>query len=581
VAALLAPGAGALLLPGVASLAHAAVLARWPRVPQPFARATSWRAAPVAAPRRLRLVVLGAHGELSARSVPVAGALELPAEAFWSQARAARLPRRAGPRGPRPSHGRGRPPAPAVLVALRRLARAGSITSGEERRYASQYAAALGSLRRLSGTRRSELGAVLANVQAMAAAGDFSASRLPAIFETLARNRQWWSTGPLISPGTHLSFPGSRLVWEYYAGQGIEIQWLATFGEANGYYDSGRDSDLRELLREALALASARAGGITWEYLFRFDGGAPPWASGLTQGTALQVLARAWSHWHEAVYLTSAERALALFETPPPGGGVRVAEHPGVWYAQYTFAPDDHVINGFIQSLVGLYEFTALTGNAQGQALFEAGDAQARVALPHFDTGAWSRYDQYSESSLSYHELLDEFLQHLCERTQTGEPLERWRASSAAGHRARGSAPGTSAPGASAPRPVPGDAIYCTTARRFARDLHTPPKLTLLTHTLTTGARAGVQIALSKISNVSLTVRSGRTVVWTTHATLESGHPRLLWDTPRRPGAYEVSLSATDLAGNRASTTGTVALRTPKRGRPRPSKPRPGAPRRR
>ena len=33
-----------------------------------------------------------------------------------------------------------------------------------------------------------------------------------------------------------VSFPGSELVWEYYAGQGIEIQWLGTFGEGNGYY---------------------------------------------------------------------------------------------------------------------------------------------------------------------------------------------------------------------------------------------------------------------------------------------------------------------------------------------------------
>ena len=32
-------------------------------------------------------------------------------------------------------------------------------------------------------------------------------------------------------------------------------------------------------------------------------------------------------------------------------------------------------------------------------------------------------YDQYGESDLNYHELLTEFLQHLCERTRKGEPL--------------------------------------------------------------------------------------------------------------------------------------------------------------
>ena len=67
-----------------------------------------------------------------------------------------------------------------------------------------------------------------------------------------------------------MSFPRSKLVWEYYAGQGIEIQWLGTFGEANGYYLSGHENaNLRQLLGEVLPLATKRAGGIAWEYLFQ------------------------------------------------------------------------------------------------------------------------------------------------------------------------------------------------------------------------------------------------------------------------------------------------------------------------
>ena len=59
-----------------------------------------------------------------------------------------------------------------------------------------------------------------------------------------------------------MSFPGSRIVWEYYPGQGIEIQWLATFGEANGYYLSGHENaNLRQLLGEVIPLATQRAGG--------------------------------------------------------------------------------------------------------------------------------------------------------------------------------------------------------------------------------------------------------------------------------------------------------------------------------
>ena len=45
--------------------------------------------------------------------------------------------------------------------------------------------------------------------------------------------------------------------------------------------------------------ATKCAAGISWDYLFQFDGGVPPWTSGLSQGTALQVLSRAWSRFKE------------------------------------------------------------------------------------------------------------------------------------------------------------------------------------------------------------------------------------------------------------------------------------------
>jgi len=56
----------------------------------------------------------------------------------------------------------------------------------------------------------------------------------------------------------------------------------------------------------------------------------------------------------------------------------------------------------------------------------------------------------------------------------------------------------------------------------------------LITSTLPTSSRAGVQLSLSKISTVHLTVRSGSTVVYTNSATVERGKPKLLWPTPAK-----------------------------------------------
>ncbi|HWX51914.1 MAG TPA: D-glucuronyl C5-epimerase family protein [Solirubrobacteraceae bacterium] len=464
----------------------------------------------------------------------------------------------------------------SVSAVLLRLRTAGALTDAAYRKDLAALVAARRSLGRLTGTRRAELGAVLANIEAIAASGGLSSSRTAALFVTLERNRDWWTTQPLLSNGERVSFAGSKLVWEYYAGQGLEIQWLGTFGKANGYFLSGHENNnLRQLLAEAIPLASSRAGGIAWEYLFQFDGGRPPWTSGLSQGTAIQVLARAWSRFKDPIYLAAAQKALGIFKTSPPSG-VRVGTRAGAHYAEYTFAPSDRILNGFIQALVGLYDYTSLTGDPLGLRLFEAGDAEARAEVPRYDTGGWSLYDQYGESSLNYHELLTEFLQHLCQRTRKGPPSTTATPPSPAppapgGPPAAGGPTTTGGGSASAARrgsaaaapaaPIAADQVYCTTAQRFSADLKTPPAIALLSRTLPGGARAGVQISLSKISTVKLVVRQGGRVVWTNGATVEQGRPRLLWVTPASGGTFTVTLTATDLAGNFSTANGTIVVR--------------------
>ena len=469
---------------------------------------------------------------------------------------------------------------PTVTRVLQGLLHNGAISETTYRADQAIYTAAKRSLGRLGGTRRAELGAVLANVQAIAAAGQLSASRAPSVFLTLERNRFWWTTEPLLSSGERVTFPQSKLIWEYYAGQGIEIQWLASFGEGNAYYNSGHENaNLRQLVSEMISLASRRAGGISWDYLFHFDGGVPPWSSGLSQGTALQVLSRAWSRFKEPADLTAAQQALGIFQQPPPEG-VRVPTGAGAIYAEYTYAPGDRILNGFIQAVVGLYDYTAITGDPLGLKLFEAGDAEARILVPHYDTGYWSLYDQYGESSLNYHELLTEFLQHLCERTRKGPPATSTAAPAPAptgpataptGTGSTDSPTGGTGPGAGAgavtaaahssqSTQIPGDEIYCTTAKRFSEDLQTPPAVALISTRLLRSSRAGVEISLSKISTVTLTIRRGSKTVWVNRATVGAGHPKLLWITPAGGGSYSVTLTATDLAGNFSTAQGTIQL---------------------
>jgi D-glucuronyl C5-epimerase-like protein len=312
-------------------------------------------------------------------------------------------------------------------------------------------------------------------------------------------------------------------VWQYYPGQGIQVQWLGTFGRANGLFQqTGRDDELRALLDEALGLATARAGGIAWESLFRFDHGAPPWVSGLSQGTALQALSRAAARLGEPRYFEAARAALGIFRTAPPEG-VRVDTPAGAHYLQYSFDPGLRILNGFVQALNGLYDFAAFANDPEGRALFAAGEAEARVEVPTFDTGAWSLYRPGKESDLGYHKLVRDFLRALCKR-------------------------------------VPDPTLYCTEADRFTAYLRQPPVLAVKSTFAVAKKPTKLVFTLNKVSTVTLTMlRKGKPVLT---RTARFGYGRHAFAfRARRRGALAVRLRAVDAAGNVGAVAGRIAVR--------------------
>jgi hypothetical protein len=418
---------------------------------------------------------------------------------------------------------------PTVTSELQRLADEGKLTPEDAAAKRAVYVDARRVAKKLTGTRKAELGGVIRDLEGMAQRGAFSQpSRLPALFLTLQRNREYWASQPLLAGGARISFPGSELVFQRYPGHGLQIQWLGTFGKLNGYWSGGRRYDARAgaLLDEALPLATERAGGLAWEYLFPFDGQNPPWVSSLAQGTGLQAMARSATRLkRQAEVFPIALRGLGIFQTAPPEG-VRVPAGSGAHYLQYSGLPKLFIINGFVQSLVGLYDFAALTGDATARSLFDSGDLAARKEVPTFDTGAWSLYSRGStsyESDLGYHKLLRDFLTQLCKRTATIQ--------------------------------------YCSAERHFTEYLTTPPVVSVLPRTLVAKKTGKLRFKLSKVSRVNLTVRRGDTVVATINpGVLGRGTKTIKWTAPKKTGTYTLSVLATDLNNNKASASGEVTV---------------------
>jgi hypothetical protein len=466
------------------------------------------------------VVVLGHDGRATVRDDPfVTGAAVTPAPWPATSTPMRTLVRRAGRRPARGNH------TPAVTVAstLAGLYRRHQITATEYHGAVAAYYGALTTEKRLRGTRRAELAAVTATIHQIAADHQLTASRLPAVFATLAANVQWWPTGPLLTGGQRVELAGSQLVWEYYPGEGIQLQVLGSFGKADGLYTGGPADypAMEQLLSELIPLAARRGGGLAWEYYFPFDGGAAPWTSAMSQATGLEALTRAYEATGNGYYLQVATHALPIFSRRPPAG-VAVPTGAGTRFVQYTFTPQTKIINAFLQTLIGLNDFARVSGNPLAARLFAAGNAEAMTEVPAFDTGAWSLYQPGVEDDLSYHELVTGFLSQLC--TLVGAP------------------------------------VYCTTAQHFQSYLTTPPVLTQLTDRGAARRPIPLRFQLSKVSHVGVVVSAGARPVFQTSASFPYGVNCVAIPGIKQPGTYGVVLAATDLAGNFTRITGSLTV---------------------
>ena len=285
---------------------------------------------------------------------------------------------------------------------------------------------------------------------------------MPAAFLQLQRNAEFWRTrcfpkapqperkpctGAAGLGGARVTFEGDPVVFQWYPGQGLQIQPLANFGKANALWRACqpparaaaarrrrrrppcRPEELRALLDRMVALASRARRLHRVGVLLRVR----------RRHAAVDQRPRA-GHGDPGAdaRLAAAGRPEVRRGRPPRARRVRAhaaARRPravhlpgrGRHYLIYSFATGLRVLNGFLQSLVGLHDFADATGDRRARRLFRDGDRAARREIPRYDTGAWSLYSLGgNESDLGYHRLVRDFLS-LAVRAHQGGRLLRAR----------------------------------------------------------------------------------------------------------------------------------------------------------
>ena len=125
----------------------------------------------------------------------------------------------------------------------------------------------------------------------------------------------------------------------------------------------------------------------------------PGWYSSMAMGHGLSLLARAYAMTKKQIYAEACAKAVeTIFENSGEQNlGVKaVFMNQYTWYEEYPTIPSTFVLNGFMYSLLGLYDAWRLQipgASYKAQQLYEDGLHSLITMLPLYDTGSGTMYD--------------------------------------------------------------------------------------------------------------------------------------------------------------------------------------------
>lgn len=151
----------------------------------------------------------------------------------------------------------------------------------------------------------------------------------------------------------------------------------------------------------------------------------PGWHSAMAQGHGLSAMSRAYKYTKDVDFRKALRLALRPYTIPSSKGGVKaVYMDKFVWYEEYPTTPSSFVLNGFIFSLFGLYDYKMLlTSEVKAGARLSAEDEEAlHLVTDLYNTGMSSLKNMLPLYDAGYTTIYD--LKHHQVKTQPN--LARW-----------------------------------------------------------------------------------------------------------------------------------------------------------
>lgn len=197
------------------------------------------------------------------------------------------------------------------------------------------------------------------------------------------------------------------LVPQYYVDTGEQIYFsIGVFQYALASYDlylkSGNEIYKKKLLACAdWALDNQQVDG-GWK-TFVYKNPEHPYSS-MAQGEGISMLIRAHIVTHDEKYIYAAYKAKDYMLKPISDGGTTEHKDGDIVFYEATYNPV--ILNGWIFSLWGLYDYVKYTNDERSIEIFAIALESLKKKLPNFDMKYWSKYEDGKRiCSPFYHKL--------------------------------------------------------------------------------------------------------------------------------------------------------------------------------
>jgi D-glucuronyl C5-epimerase C-terminus len=200
-----------------------------------------------------------------------------------------------------------------------------------------------------------------------------------------------------------LDSDGIPRAWSRTTGTVYWASYIAWYGlvQLGHYLRYGDATNLAAFLKQVDWLERHAVlrddDAVVWFMNFDYPEGSfvlrAPWISAHVQGLAISALVRGWRITRRPQLLELLKKSARVFALDVDDHGIRVRVDHHIFYTEVPGGPSPGILDGFLTSLLGLYDLAAETGDIGVWHLFDQGIQGLKHLLPAWDyRQKWSWY---------------------------------------------------------------------------------------------------------------------------------------------------------------------------------------------